>query len=83
MNGNVVYHVSDNGIGISDDCRDKVWEIFYRIAPRGTVAGDGIGLTLVRRIIEKHRGQIRLESTLDVGTTFHLTLLAREKRATS
>lgn len=77
------YHIRDNGIGISDDCRDKIWEIFYRAAPRGTVTGEGIGLTLVRRIVEKHRGEIQLHSILDEGTTFHLSLPAIETRRQS
>ncbi len=64
--------VEDNGIGISESYFDKVFVIFQRLNPLGVVEGTGIGLSLCKKIVEKHNGEISLESTVGKGTVFYL-----------
>ena len=69
----VTYWVRDNGLGIPAAYRDKLFVAFQRL--HGNIApGEGIGLALVRRVIERHGGKIRVESEEGVGTNFILTL---------
>jgi PAS domain S-box-containing protein len=71
----VVYYVSDNGIGIPVQHRESVFRIFKRLHEQSKYGGgSGAGLTIVRKIIERHGGRIWLESTLGEGTTFFFTL---------
>ncbi|WP_254521970.1 sensor histidine kinase [Natrinema caseinilyticum] len=66
--------VSDEGIGIPPDDEERVFEVFERLHTREEHAGTGIGLTLCRRIVERHGGEIWVDSELDEGSTFRLTL---------
>jgi signal transduction histidine kinase len=77
--GQNVFFVRDNGIGIEKHYYPKIFEIFQRL-PSGTKIGEGtgVGLTIVKRIIEHHGGQIWLESELGKGTTFFFTLKDKE-----
>jgi signal transduction histidine kinase len=68
-----VYSVQDNGIGISPEYRDRIFKIFQRLHGRES-PGIGIGLSLCRRIIEKHGGRIWFESEAGNGTTFYFTI---------
>ena len=68
----VVYCVEDNGIGIAPEHQEKIFNIFHQLDP--TVEGDGLGLTIIRRIIEKHEGEIRVESVPDKGSKFYVAL---------
>ncbi len=71
-----VIRVKDNGIGMSRDTRQHIFEKFYRL-PTGNVhniKGFGLGLSYVKAIIEAHKGSIQVESELDVGSTFIVTL---------
>jgi PAS domain S-box-containing protein len=72
--GFVVYRVADNGLGIAPEHREKIWQVFFRVNPRGSVAGDGIGLNLVRRIAERHGGEVAVESTPGLGSCFQVRL---------
>jgi len=77
--GSVVYAVRDNGLGISDSYKAKVFAIFQRL--HGDVAkGEGVGLALVRRVVERHGGRIWFESTPGEGTTFFVALPTSEVR---
>jgi PAS domain S-box-containing protein len=71
-NGSPIFFVSDNGIGIASQYHEKIFGLFDKLDP--TVEGTGVGLTLVKRIIEVHGGTIWLESQPGVGTTFYFTL---------
>ncbi|MFA7061850.1 MAG: ATP-binding protein [Pedobacter sp.] len=70
----VRYCVEDNGIGIPHDHQDKIWEIFQRLNP-GDSEGDGLGLTLVRRIIDRLGGSIWVESEPGQGSRFYVVFL--------
>jgi signal transduction histidine kinase len=67
--------VEDSGPGIPAASREHVFEPFYRV-PGTTVAGTGIGLATVRRIVERYGGEIDVESELDRGSTFTVRLPA-------
>jgi signal transduction histidine kinase len=67
------YFVRDNGLGIPEAQQPKVFVAFQRLHP-GVAPGEGIGLALVRRVVERHGGQVWLESTPGVGTTFFVSL---------
>jgi len=67
-----IFFVRDNGIGIDSQYHDRIFGLFNRLDP--TIDGTGIGLTLVKRIIEIHGGRIWLESQPGKGTVFYFTL---------
>jgi two-component system, chemotaxis family, sensor kinase Cph1 len=70
-----IFYVKDNGIGIDQRHHEAVFTIFRRLHARQAFGGGtGVGLTLVKKIIERHRGEIWLESQLGKGTTFFFTL---------
>lgn len=74
----IVFYVRDNGIGIDQCFYDDVFRIFKRLNDEDdNVKGTGVGLTFVKKIIERHKGRIWLESTLGEGTTFYFTLNAQ------
>jgi len=66
--------ISDNGIGFEQKYAEKIFEVFQRLNTRGAYSGSGIGLSIVKRIIENHNGHISAASELDKGTTFTLLL---------
>jgi signal transduction histidine kinase len=67
-----IFFVRDNGIGIEPQYHDRIFTLFNKL--NTDTEGTGIGLTLVKRIIEVHKGRIWLESELGKGTTFYFTL---------
>ena len=74
----VVYCVEDNGRGIAPEHQSGVWELFHRLNPREDAEGEGVGLTLVRRIVERHNGEVWLESEPGKGSRFFVALPAAE-----
>jgi signal transduction histidine kinase len=71
------YRVEDNGIGIHQDHHFRIFQIFHRLDPKGPIAGEGLGLTIVQRVIARHEGRIELDSTLGEGSVFSVFLPVR------
>lgn len=71
---NITYSIEDNGIGISERSLNKIWDVFYRVDPHSEQKGEGIGLNLAAKIIEKHKGMIWAKSEIDKGSTFFIQL---------
>ncbi len=66
--------VHDNGIGISPEYRDRIFEIFQRLHPRSKYKGTGIGLAICQKIVQKHGGKMWVESQAGEGAVFYFTL---------
>lgn len=64
--------VSDNGIGFSPRYSDKIFELFQRLHDRNTFQGTGIGLAIVKKIVENHDGVVLASSAVNKGATFHI-----------
>jgi signal transduction histidine kinase len=72
--GKYVYAVRDNGIGIPEHQKQKVFDMFTRLHSSAQYEGSGIGLAFCTRILETYKGQIWLESAVGIGSTFYFTL---------
>ncbi|MDO8302380.1 MAG: PAS domain S-box protein [Sedimentisphaerales bacterium] len=77
-NGQSVYCVEDNGVGIAPKYQEKVFEVFQRLVPDET-PGEGLGLTIVRQIVERHNGYTWVESELGKGSRFFVALPSDQK----
>jgi light-regulated signal transduction histidine kinase (bacteriophytochrome) len=66
--------VIDNGIGLEQKYSDRIFQMFQRLHGRNAYEGTGIGLAICRKIVERHGGMIAVESQIDQGATFILTL---------
>ena len=68
LSNQVFVEVTDSGGGISQDVRDRLYEPFFSTKAQGT----GLGLSMVKQIVDAHEGTIEVESKATVGTTFRL-----------
>jgi signal transduction histidine kinase len=74
--------IRDNGIGFSNEFRDRVFEIFQRLNPGKVYEGTGIGLSIVKKVIERHDGLISASSRENEGATFTMVLPFRHNGVT-
>jgi len=83
--GDLVFRVSDNGLGIPEDEQDRLFTRFFRssIATHLAIQGTGLGLVIVKRIVEEHGGSIAVVSAPDIGTTVTIRIPAEDTPETS
>ena len=79
--GYCIIRIKDNGIGIPKDQLERIFQPFTRLHTSKTYEGSGLGLSIVQRIVEKHEGDIIVESDPGKGTTFILSLPALQTKA--
>ena len=67
-----IFSITDNGIGFEPKYNDRIFEIFQRLHDKEVYEGTGIGLTIVRKIVENHNGIITASGKLGEGSTFDI-----------
>ena len=72
--GRVTVRVQDNGRGIAEEHRGEIFGVFKRLQSQEQIEGSGIGLSICKKIIERHSGEIHVESIVGEGSTFVFTL---------
>jgi light-regulated signal transduction histidine kinase (bacteriophytochrome) len=77
-NGESCYYVRDYGVGFDMRYANKLFRIFERVHPTGQYEGSGIGLAIVKRIVERHGGRVWAEGKVNAGATIHFALPTKE-----
>jgi len=75
--GETIYAIKDNGIGIDNRYYDRVFELFKRMDNVKEIDGTGVGLAIVKRIVERHNGRVWFESKLNQGSIFYVAFKNR------
>jgi len=85
VNKSVRFEISDTGIGIPQEHIPRIFERFYRVDPARSreMGGTGLGLSIVKHIVHLHHGSIKVESTVDVGSKFIITIPLQQPKYTT
>ena len=81
LNNGWEFFVKDNGIGIAKEYQERIFNLFTRLHTKSEFEGTGIGLAMVKKLVEQLSGSIRLESTVGQGSTFYFTIQKIEETA--
>ena len=73
-------HIEDNGIGIEEKYVDKIFEPFQRLHSKSEYKGTGLGLTICKKIVDRHKGNISIKSNIGKGTTFIIKLPVKQTK---
>jgi light-regulated signal transduction histidine kinase (bacteriophytochrome) len=76
------YWVRDNGSGLGPSAMKRLFQVFARFHPQ-LAPGEGMGLAIVKRVVERHGGKVWAESSEGAGTTFHFTLPSAQRKRNS
>lgn len=79
----VIFHIRDEGIGIPEPDRAKLFDLFHRASNVGTISGTGLGLAIVKKSVDLHGGKIAVTSEIGVGTTFTVKIPLNDRIETN
>ncbi|HJV65637.1 MAG TPA: ATP-binding protein [Geomonas sp.] len=79
VNGRQVYYVRDNGLGFDAAASDRLFHPFQRLHDAAGISGQGLGLTIVKRIVDRHKGELWAEGAPGRGATFYFTVGIAER----